>query len=171
MKMPAAINVSTTTSQAAFHLSQRVRTTLEVVTAILLLFPPVWLAFHWPSIPAVSPHLRHSRLFLWDMPMLATLSYCMLSEPGMLSTMTFLRQGQSLYRLRPLFLTYTLTVRLELLAFFAVLGLLMDRTAETGQTWAAKGFIAGSLTVIFITIFVFIVMVARTAFRPARPHA
>lgn len=171
MKIPAAIEASTTTNRAAFQLPQRVRTTLEVITVVLLLFPPVWLAFHWPSIPEVSPHLRQSRLFLWVMPMLATLSYCMLSELGLLSTMTFLQQGQSLYRLRSLFLTYTLTVRLELLAFFAVLGLSMDRTALTGLTWAARGFIAGSLTVIFITIFVFIVMITRTAFRPARPPA
>ncbi len=134
----------------------------------MLIAPPVWLGLHWPWLPAFSPHLRHSRGFLWAMPAYATAVYVVLSEFGLFSKMDILRAGHRLSGLRPIFLAYFLAVRMELLAFFAVLGFAMDRTAVTGREWSASGFIAASLMVIALTILLFSVVGTRASYRLSR---
>ena len=83
--------------------------------------------------------------------------------------MDILRHGHRLSGLRPIFKIYIVTARLELLAFLAVLSFAMDRAAMTGHWWAANGFITASLTVIVITVLLFIVIGTRAAYRLARP--
>ena len=110
-------------------------------------------------------------MFLWAMPALAVAGYVILSEFGLLQKMEIFRRPHPLSGLRPIFLAYFLTARLEVLAFLAVLSLAMDHTAMTGRVWAAKGFIAFSLTVIALTILLFTVWGARTGYRLARHGA
>lgn len=156
-------------SRAGVIRGRLVRIAVEAVTLVLLVAPPVWLAFHWPWIPVGSPHLRHSRMFLWVMPTFAFASYVMFSEFGLLSRMDILRHGHRLSGLRPIFRAYTMTLRLELLAFLAVLGLAMDRAAMTGRRWSAKGFFTASITVMVITVLLFLVMGTRAGYTLARP--
>ena len=149
---------------------RNIQTTLEAVTLVVLVLPPLWIALHWRWIPAVTPHLRYGRMVLWVMPTFALFVYGMLGELGLLSRMDTLRRGHRLSSLRPLFTVYFLTLRLELLAFLAVLGLAMERTAVTGYWWPARGFVSASLTVIVLTVVLFIVVVTRASYRLTRTH-
>ena len=159
----------TGTSPAGLNQSRQVRIAMETLTLVMLMAPPVWLAFHWPYIPTEPSHLRHSRMFLWVMPAFALVVYLFLSEFGLLSRMHILRSGHRLSGLKPIFRNYILTTRLELLAFFAVLSLAMDQEAMTGHLWVAKGFISASIVVIVCTIAIFTVLAARASYRLVRP--
>ena len=161
---------SKSTTHAAATQWTPTRLAVEAVTFAILAAPPVWLVFNWPWIPAVSPHLHHSRLVLWELPALALAVYLLLSEFGLLARMDILRSSSRLSGLRPIFLIYSLTMRLEVVIFFATLSFAMDRTAITGQWWSAKGFITVSLTILVLTIVAFIVTSGRTAYRLARPN-
>ena len=141
---------------------------VEVVTLALLIASPAWLALHWRGIPAVSPHFHRPKSGLLAMPALSLLVYLLLGEYGLLSRMDILRSHR-LSGFRPIFRAYFLAARLELLAFFTVLSFAMDRTALTGHAWPARGFNTASLTVIFLTILLFISAGIRAAYRLFRP--
>ena len=144
------------------------RITVEVVTIAVLIVPPAWLVLHWPRIPATSPRIHHSRMYLWMMPAYMVALYLALSEFGLLSKMHILQRGHRLSGLKRFFTAYFLAARVELLAFLAVLSLAMDQTAVTGRVWVARSFIAASLTVVALTILLFTVVTTRAGYRLIR---
>lgn len=151
--------------------ARNLRSAVEALTLAVLLAPSLWLAWHWRWIPVVSPHFHRSRMSLWLMPAFACAVYLVLSEFGLPSKMDILRPGHRLSGLRPVFRAYLMTARLELLAFFGVLSIAMDRAAMTGRWWSARGFKEASLTVILLTILLFTVKAASASYRLDQPAA
>ena len=141
-----------------------VRVLLEAVTLVLLFAPVLWLLLHWREVPASPLHLRGTRWSLFVMPGLATAAYFFLSEFGLFARMDLWRKRERLHGLRPMFLVYVLTLRMELIAFFAVLSFGMLRAAMTGLWWSARGITVVMLTTVGVTLVAFLSQMMRKLF-------
>ena len=149
---------------------KNVRVLLEAVTLVLLLAPVLWMLLHWREVPARPSHLRGTRWSLFVMPGLATAAYVFLSEFGLFAHMDLWRKRERPAGLRPMFLAFLLTLRMELIAFFAVLSFGMLRAAMTGLWWSARGITAVTLTSVGVTLVAFLAQMTRKVFT-VRAHA